>query len=325
MPPFAFIENDHFTQAPTTTKKWLRAGPAAPDFDAADVLPALTRGAIRYIGQSASKPQPFFLYLSLTSPHTPILPAKEFQGRSGLNPYADFVMATDRTIGDVLDSLEKNHLAENTLVFLTSDNGCSPAAKVDELVAKGHFPSAQFRGYKADIFDGGHRIPLLARWPGHILPGSSTSRLTCLTDFIATTADLLDNKLPANAGEDSESFLTALSGKPSPSRSAVVHHSINGSFAIRDAGWKLSLCPDSGGWSNPMPGTGEARALPRFQLYDLSQDEAERANVISEHPEIAACMSEQLGRLVKNGRSSPGEPQANDVPVTPPEFKSLRK
>ena len=205
-------------------------------------------------------------------------------GKSGLNAYGDFVMQTDWSVGQVLQALEQTGLAENTLVIFTSDNGCSPAANVQELERKGHYPSDVFRGYKADIWDGGHRIPFIARWPGRIKPGSVSDQLICLTDLMATCADMLGVKLPDDAGEDSVSILPALLGQASgPLREAVVHHSINGSFAIRQGKWKLELCPDSGGWSAPKPGSAEAKKLPPVQLYDMAPGLGERTNLQEQH------------------------------------------
>jgi len=163
MAPFAYIENDRFTEAPTTVKTFVRKGAAAPGFEAVDVLPTLTRKAVEHIGAQAKAGKPFFLYLALTSPHSPIVPTKEWQGKSGLNAYGDFVMETDWALGEVLAALDQAGIANNTLVVFTSDNGCSLAARINELESKGHFPSELRRGYKADIWDGGHRIPFIAR------------------------------------------------------------------------------------------------------------------------------------------------------------------
>jgi len=317
MPPFAFIENDHFTQAPTATKAWVRKGAAAPDFEAVDVLPTLTRKAEEYLAQRAAAQGPFFLYLALTSPHTPIVPTKEWQGKSGLNAYGDFVMQTDATVGRVLDALEKNGLTTNTLVFFASDNGCSPAAGTAAMEKKGHFASGPYRGYKADIFDGGHRIPFIARWPGHIRAGSTSEQLVCLTDLLATCADLLGAKLPANAGEDSVSLLPALLGTATgPLQAAVVHHSINGSFALRQGRWKLEFCGDSGGWSAPKPRSAEARKLPPLQIYDLTADVGERRNVFQAHPDVVADLAKLMRAWIAAGRSTPGAARTNDVPVS---------
>lgn len=328
MVPYAFIENDRVTRLPTENRAFpmmlgrdkggfTRKGPAAPGFDAINVLPELTRYAgtfVRDRAPAAKKGQPFFLYLPLASPHTPIVPATGWQGKSGLNPYADFVMQTDAAVGEVLAELERHGLTENTLVIVTSDNGCSPQAKYEELVPKGHNPSHVFRGHKADIYEGGHRVPFLVRWPARIKAGMKSDRLVCLTDFLATCADILGVQVPADAGEDSISFWPALLGKEG-GRQALVSHSINGSFAIRDGNWKLCLCPGSGGWSAPRPGRDDTSKLPPVQLFNLATDPGERQNVQDKHPEIVARLTQQLVKYVADGRSTPGTPQRNTVAV----------
>ncbi len=310
MPPFAFIENDHFTEAPTVEKKFQRTGAAAPSFEAKDVLPKLAKKAAEYITAKSKESAPFFLYLPLNSPHTPILPTKEWQGKSGLSDYGDFVMETDWAVGEVLAALDKSGIADNTLIFFTSDNGCSPAAKVDELESKGHFPSELRRGYKADIWDGGHRIPFIVRWPAKIKAGSRTDQITCLADLMATSAEIVGAKLPDNAGEDSVSILPVLLGTAKePVREAVVHHSISGIFAIRQGSWKLELCKDSGGWSK-----GDKVETPG-QLYDMSKDVGERSNEYAQHPEIVSKLTALLEKYVTDGRSTPGPTMKNDVTV----------
>lgn len=180
MVPYAFIENDRVESLPTEDRDFLmmhdrtperrtRKGPTSPEFDAADVLPVLTRKSVEYIerrAEDARRGQPFFLYLSFASPHTPILPTPEWQGKSGINPYADFVMETDWAVGEILKALDQHGLSGQTLIVFTSDNGCSPQARFDELAEHGHQPSGPLRGHKADLFEGGHRVPLVARWPG---------------------------------------------------------------------------------------------------------------------------------------------------------------
>src|SRR5262245_42961124 len=241
MVPYTFIQNDRVTIVPNVDKQFplmlgrqggtTRQGPAAPQFEVKDVLPTLTREAVGYINgraAGAKAGKPFFLYLPLASPHTPIAPQPEWQGKSGLNPYADFVMHTDAALGQVLEALEKQGLTDSTLVIVTSDNGCSPQAKFEELLPKDHNPNYVFRGNKADIYEGGDRIPFLVRWPGHVQPMTRSDQTICLTDFLATTADILDVNLPATSAEDSVSILTAMLGKADyPLREATVHHSIN--------------------------------------------------------------------------------------------------
>ena len=316
MPPFACIENDRFTEPLTTTKKWQRTGPAAASFEAVDVLPTLTRKAVEFVSTQAKTGQPFFLYMPLTSPHTPILPSKEWQGKSSIGKYGDFVMETDWAVGEVMAALEKAGIASNTLVIFTSDNGCSKAAKITEMEAKGHFPSADMRGSKSDIWDGGHRVPFIVRWPDATKAGSRSAQTICHTDLMATCAEILGAKLPDNAGEDSVSILPALKGADkAPLREAVVHHSINGSFAVRQGDWKLELCADSGGWTAPAPGSAEAKLLPDTQLYNLSSEIAETNNLQAKHPAVVARLTKLLEQYIANGRSTPGSKQANDAAI----------
>ena len=309
MPPFAFIENNRFTEAPTAVKKFQRGGAAAPGFEAVDVLPTLMRKAVEHIGAQAKAGKPFFLYLPLNSPHTPIVPTKEWQGKSGLGAYGDFVMETDWALGEVLASLDKAGVAGNTLVFFTSDNGCSKAAGIPQLQSQGHYPSELRRGSKADIWDGGHRIPFIARWPDKIKAGTRSDQIICLTDLMATCAEIIGAKLPDNAGEDSVSILPALLGTADkPLQEAVVHHSISGGFAIRQGQWKLELCSGSAGWTKG--GDGEPT-----QLYDMSKDVGEQTNEYKSHPEIVTRLTKLLEKYIADGRSTPGAPQKNDATI----------
>jgi len=318
MPPFLFLRDDGCLGMPTTEKTFVRKGPAHKDFEAVDVLPALTREAIAYLdgwGKSAEE-RPFFLYLPLTAPHTPIVPAPGFRGRTGMSSYVDFVAQVDAAVGEVVRALDRNGLRETTLVIVTSDNGCSPEADFPALAGLGHHPSGPFRGHKADIFEGGHRVPFIARWPGRVKMGSTCDDTICLTDLLATCAAIVGAKLPAEAAEDSVSILPDLLGTAAgPVRQATVHHSIDGSFAVRQGDWKLILGPDSGGWSAPRPGSDEAKGLPPVQLYNLARDPGERRNLQAEHPEIIERLTGLLERYVAEGRSTPGKRLKNDVDV----------
>ena len=225
-------------------------------------------------------------------------------------------MQVDQAVARIRETLKRNGIERETLFIFTSDNGCSPKADFDELAQVQHDPSYVFRGTKADIFEGGHRIPFLAHWPSHIAAASTCQETICLTDFIATAAAIADVPLGDSAGEDSVSLLPYLLGTANgPLRQATVHHSSNGSFAIRRGKWKLVLCPDSGGWSEPKPGTEAAKGLPPVQLYDLSRDIAEEHNVHHEHPDIVRQLTDLLESYVRLGRSTPGTPQKNDGPV----------
>lgn len=328
MVPYTYIENDHVTVVPTTDKAFpmmlgrgrtTRRGPGAEEFDAMDVLPELTRKAVAYIAERAGPAadgKPFFLYLPYASPHTPIVPSPGWQDKSDLNYYADFVMQNDASVGKVLDALAEHGVADNTLVIFSSDNGCSPQADFAALAKKGHDPSYIFRGHKADIWDGGHRVPFIVRWPGKVEAGTTSNQLVSLVDLMATCADILDVELPDDAGEDSVSILPALLGEVErPVREALVHHSISGKFAIRRGRWKLILCPGSGGWSSPRDAQAAQQGLPPVQLYDMTKDPREQHNLQAEHPQVVQDLTALLEQYVAEGRSTPGTPQDNTGPV----------
>jgi arylsulfatase A-like enzyme len=302
MPPYIYIANDRFVGECTTEKTFVRKGPAHQAFEAVDVLPEIQRQAVSYI-ESQSTETPFFAYVPLTAPHTPVVPSQPFQGRNPLGGYGDFCMQVDAVVGEICQALDRRGLTHNTLVIFASDNGCAPYIGVKDLEKKGHFPSYVYRGYKADIFEGGHRIPYMVRWPARVKAASRSSETLCLTDLMATVAAIVGETLPADAGEDSCNMLPVMLGQTlsRPVREATVHHSINGSFSIRQGPWKLELCPDSGGWSDPKPGT--ATGLPAEQLYDLSKDIAETTNVVDKHPEVVRRLKALLEKYKKEGRS----------------------
>lgn len=296
---FTFFENDRVVQL-------------VPPVDG---LPLITKRACDFIDDRVEKPEPFFLYLALTSPHMPIVPSKDWQGKSGIGDYGDFVMETDWAVGQVLNALDKSGLAKDTLVFFTSDNGCSRAAKTDQLEKMGHFASGVFRGYKSDIWDGGHHVAFFARWPGVVKPGSQCNQLICHTDLMATCADILGVKLDDHTAEDSFSMLPLLKGGDAPIQDYVVHHSINGMFAIRDSNWKLELCPGSGGWETPRDKEAFAAKMPPIQLYNMHEDISEKSNLQGDHTEVIKRLYTALKKIVADGRSTPGPLETNDVPV----------
>jgi len=316
MHPHVYIENDRVTSVPSRIiegsrgKKFWRRGPIGDDFKHIEVLDKLTAKAVEYV-ESRNGKQPFFLYFPLPAPHKPIIPTAKWQNKSGLNEWGDFVMQVDWTVGQVMKALAKKKLAENTLFIVTSDNGATPGADFPTLVKKGHDPSGVLRGHKADIFEGGHRVAFIARWPAVIKGGATCADTICHTDLLATAADITEFDMPDNAGEDSVSLLPLLDqSATSPVREATVHHSINGSFAIRQGKWKLALCPDSGGWSNPRPGK-VPQDQPRVQLFDLSEDIGETNNLAAEHPNVVKQLTSLLQRYADRGRSTPGDPQKN--------------
>ena len=297
---------------------WYRKGPIGSDFIIEDVLPHLFSRAIEYVkarAKAAKAGKPFFLYLALPAPHTPIVPVPPFKGSSGLNPYADFVMQTDHHVGELLASLKETGLDKNTLVIFTSDNGCSPQANFELLKEHGHYPSGKYRGHKADIYEGGHRVPFIARWPGRIKAGGSTKALTCLTDISSTLEAITGQTRQPLGGEDGFSLLPVFDGEETSGRDTLISHSIGGFFAIRQGPWKLCLSAGSGGWSAPRENVAKKNGLPPMQLFNLDDDPGETNNVVNARAEKVEALLRLLDRQVRNGRCTPGETVPNDRDV----------
>ncbi len=314
MPPYVYIDNEGVAEAPTETIKdsamrrkggngFWRGGAIAPHFKHVNVLPTLIERAAGFIGkQSADKP--FFLYLALTAPHTPWMPTEAFRDKSKAGYYGDFVAQVDASVGQVLKTLEDAKLSGNTLLIFTSDNGAHWLPS--DIEKWQHRANDGLRGQKSDLWDGGHRVPFLVRWPGHVRAGSTSKELICLTDFLATVAAVLGVKLPDDAGEDSYSILPALHGDKlgKPIREAIVHHSGDGTFAIRQGPWKLAMGLGSHGFSEPRnikPKPGEAKG----QLYNLDDDPREQRNLWLKQPEIVARLTALLDRYKREERSRP--------------------
>lgn len=320
MAPYVYIENDMPTSLPDRETvnegkySWWRKGPTGADFVHEEVLPNLVDRACNYIKEKAKADQPYFLYLPLPAPHTPILPTEEFRGKSGIGEYGDFVLMVDAMVGKVLQAVKESGEDGNTIVVFTTDNGCSPAAGIKEMEAQGHRPNSIYRGHKADLFDGGHRIPCILRWPEGTKP-HEVRQTVCLTDFYATFAAINGYKLMDSEGEDSYNLLPAIVSETEidPIREATVHHSIDGQFTIRQGEWKLLLSASSGGWSAPTPtDTLALDSLPPIQLYNMKDDPSETTNVEAEHPEIVSRLRALMAKYVREGRSTPGAPQKND-------------
>ena len=233
-----------------------------------------------------------------------------------MNPYADFVMQMDGHMGELLKALKDAGVDDDTLVFFTSDNGCSPEGNFAKLKEFGHDPSAGYRGHKADVYEGGHRVPFVARWPKGIKAGQKTTALACLTDLYDTMREITGQPKKDKAGEDSFSLLPAFKGKRSTTRKTLVSHSIGGSFSMRQGEWKLCLSAGSGGWSAPREGDAKKKNLPPMQLFNLKEDRGERKNLVGEKRPKADELILLLSKEVENGRSSPGKPVSNDRKVT---------
>ncbi len=328
MAPYVWVDTGKPTAIPqrqegVTPKEdsygWYRKGPISPDFVIDEVLPHLFQKSINHVkarADDAKAGKPFFLYLPLPAPHTPIVPVPPFKDASGMNPYADFVMQVDHHMGELLASLKAAGIDDNTIVFFTSDNGCSPQGNFEVLKEHGHDPSGGYRGHKADIYEGGHRVPFIVRWPSKIKAGQQTKALACLTDFYATMGDITGQPAEANGGEDSFSLIPAFEGKAETERKTLVSHSIGGSFSIREGDWKLCLSAGSGGWSSPREADARKMNLPAMQLFNLDTDKAEQKNLLNESGQKVSSLLKQLNKEVNQGRSSSGTPVPNDRKVT---------
>jgi arylsulfatase A-like enzyme len=312
MPPYVFLENDRVTTPPTNHigksemrrqggGGFWREGAIAPGFRHEDVLPRLAEKTEEILRRQTPA-RPFFLYLALNSPHTPWMPRAEFRGRSGADWYGDFVAQTDDVVGRVLRTLEATHLAERTLVIFTSDNGAHwlPA----DIEKFGHRANGSRRGQKGDVWEGGHRVPFLVRWPAGVPAGTRASELICLTDVMATLAALVEVPLPRDAAEDSFNFLNVLYGQnpDRPVRDYLMHHTVDGTFGVRQGEWKW--CPQLGshGFSEPQSVTPRPDG-PQGQLYNLTLDPAEKTNVWQAHPDVVGRLARILEECQAKGRS----------------------
>lgn len=309
MDPYVWFENDHVLEQPTSHTPgqnqprgvFWREGPIAPKFDIPQVLPTIAGKAESIIRERAGRQQPFFLYMALTAPHTPWLPLKEYQGRSKAGIYGDFVAQVDAVLGKILKTLDETGEARNTLVVFTSDNGAD--WKEEDKQKFAHRANANWRGEKADTWDGGHRIPFIARWPGAIPAGSVSSQLGCLSDLMATAAAITGFKPPRDAAEDSYNLLPALRNEAkAPIREAIVHHSNLGIFAIREGTWKLIFELGSGGFSTPQHVDPKPDG-PKGQLYNLENDPAESKNLWLERQDTVRKLTALLERYQRQGYS----------------------
>ncbi len=329
--PYTFLENGRVTAPPlgrSGDPDFYSAGPRGVVTDPADprvstwpagaisadyvhehVVPDSAERVLRLIDEYAKGDQPFFLYYPIHAPHLPCLPTPEFAGKSAIGPYGDMVLMIDAIVGRIMDKLEETGIADNTIFLFTSDNGSE-----NSYPQFGHEPSYLYRGHKADIWDGGHRIPYIVRWPGRIRPGTTADQTVCLCDTFATLADILGQTVADNEAEDSVSLLPVWEGSREPVRTCTVHSSGSGFFAIRRGKWKLELCQGAGGFAPPDP------SQPAVQLYDMETDISETTNVAEGHPGVVEELTALLTACVKNGRSTPGTPQENTGPAWWPQL-----
>ncbi len=311
MSPYVWIDGDRFVAPATVPRKNWRGVPGlgTPGWRDEDVLPEVTRRTVAYIEGRQGNPQPFFLYIPLPAPHAPLAPLPEYRGRTAIGPHGDYCVEIDDMVGKVLEALERTGQAEDTLVLFSSDNGFWRVLDAKGLEAKGHFPSGGFRGYKAEIHEGGHRVPFLVRWPRRIAPGRICDVPVTLLDLMATCAEIVGADLPHDAAEDSFSLLPLLLGTQphgQPLHPFLIHHSNDGSLAIRKGRWKLARCRGDGnrGLNGFPPGT-KAKELPPMQLFDMALDPHETTNLWDRHPEIVHELLAHLEEAVRSGRTRP--------------------
>ncbi|TKG97370.1 hypothetical protein EYV94_02765 [Puteibacter caeruleilacunae] len=308
-PPYTFIENEKVTKTPTVDKPnsmYGRKGKMADGWKLEDVMPQITAKSVDYINKASKSKKPFFLYFALTAPHCPIAPLTKFKGKSEAGPYGDFVYEIDWCIGQVRQALKDNGVDENTIIIFTSDNG-SPAKNGknmggpnESVIADyGHNPSADFRGIKSDVWEGGHRVPFIVKWTNKVKGGEKTSELSCSMDLMATIAEIVDYKLPDDASEDGHSLLKTLSGTKNSGRELLVNHSGGGVFAIRKDNWKLIMSNKSGGFSDFAHRDGYGIETPG-QLYNLKDDPSEQNNLYNSHPKKVEELKRALDKIRNN-------------------------
>ncbi len=313
MGPYVYMEDGKATQIPNQEFEgkgfpaYVRKGEIAGNFSHVDALDHLVNKAQNFIETHAKTRQPFFLYFPLTAPHKPVLPHPRFEGKSGLGPHGDFIMQTDWTVGEILKTLDKAGITKETLVIFTSDNGSymfemEPGQKdhTEDATVQGYRPehhraNGNWRGTKADIYEGGHRVPFLIRWPEQWKGNQSVDETICLTDVMATVSEIVGVEIDTTQSEDTYSFYPVLQNGKSILRPPVVHHSVNGTFGLREGNYKLIFSNGSGGRQKP---AGEVFGNP-YQLYNLGNDPQETRNLVSTDQQVAGSIEKEL-EVIRN-------------------------
>ncbi|MBT4402048.1 MAG: arylsulfatase [Bacteroidetes bacterium] len=306
MTPYCYISNRRLIAPITSTTAgkndprgvFWRPGDLQEGFTIEGVLPRITAEAVRYIHRMDNRVEPFFLYFPLSAPHTPWVPLEDAVGKSEAGLYGDFVYQVDQSIGLVLDALDQTKQAKNTLIIVTSDNGAHWTPSDKSLFP--HLANAPFSGMKSDVWEGGHHVPYILRWPQKVKKGQVTNEITTHTDLFATVASISGQSLPDNAAEDSYSMLPVILGEKleNPIRPGTIHHSISGMFSLRKGDWKYIDGRGSGGWTSK-----GNDSEPEGQLYNVSEDITESNNLFLEEPEIVKEMQKLLHQYISSGKS----------------------
>ncbi|WNC68206.1 arylsulfatase [Thalassotalea nanhaiensis] len=324
-PPYVWIENDKVLQVPDTMvdetlwknkegKMEYRKGPMITGWDPYENIPTTTQKGIEYITEKAKQDKPFFLYFAYPSPHAPIIPNDEFDNTSKAGPYGDLIVETDDSIGKLLAAIKAAGIEDTTLVIFSSDNGPEHYAYLrDEKFD--HWSSGDFRGLKRDIYEGGHRVPTIVRWPDHVPKNTQTNELMSQIDFMATIANVVGFDLPDNAAEDSYNLLPLWTGESSKgSRRSLVHNTFKDDYAIRSEGWTL-IDAKSGNQNRRMQRFNYSAWQKKHgyvtddndkgQLFDMKSDAGQRNNIIEKHPEKANDLLKKLEQIQSQGFSAP--------------------
>ena len=310
MAPYVYVDDTRVVEAATEQiessnyirfggKGYIVGGKIAPSFRHIDVLPVTAEKTVAFIHQQTDE-NPFLIYVPFSAPHTPWAPTAPFEGKSGAGTYGDFTVMVDDAVGKILGALDEKGFSKNTLVIFTSDNGGHWLPQ--DIKQYDHLSNLYLRGQKADIHEGGHRVPFVIRWPGEIEPGTVRRQLGCLTDVFATLASVLGRPLGWDEGEDSFNLLP-LWQEDKPVRNAIVHHSGRGMFAIRRGDWKLILGLGTGGFTEPWGKIEPKEGEPAGQLYHLGRDLGEKDNVYLQHPERVQSLTALLDAFIETGRS----------------------
>ena len=317
--PYVYVENNKATTIPNHTIEpqkglsLMHGGIAGADFDVQDCFPNTIRHSIKYINEQKNSKKPFFLYLPITAPHTPVLPLDKYKGKSSIGAYGDFVVMIDDMVKQIVGTLKKNNQLDNTLIIFTSDNGCAPYVGVKDMEKQGHFPSYIYRGYKTDIYEGGHRIPLIVSWKSKYSKETNQS-LVSLTDFYATFGQMLNHKMTDEEAVDSYSMWPILSKKGTSVRQNLIYESGKGFLSLRTPELKLVFTAGSGGWGYPNKPADLAQ-LPSMQLFNLKEDPAEKMNIIDskQYDKEVKDMTQLIRKYIEDGRSTPGKKVPNDT------------
>lgn len=318
-PPYCWIENDKVVDVPDTmmdVTKWkpikegnweCRPGPMFSGWDPYENIPTTTAKAVEYLHTRKDAEEPFFLYFCFPSPHAPIIPNDRFDGKSQAGPYGDFVVETDDACGQILKALEESGLADNTIVIFTADNGPEHYAYARDRNFN-HWSSEPLRGLKRDIYEGGHRVPYMIRWPGVVEAGRVSDALVSQIDLMATLAEVVDYKLPADSAEDSHNLLPHLKGETDTVRTTHIHNTAPNKYAIRHGEWLLVDAP-TGYISRGHQPWAKKRDYPAdespVQLFHLAKDIGQRNNLAEKHPEKVDELRQLLGQIREQGYSAP--------------------